>query len=296
MIFSPIILFAFNRPDALKASLAALKENFGADQSDLFIFIDGPRDEAEKEKVNHVALISNQASGFKSVTVYRSEINRGLGPTIIAGVSEVLSSFDRAIVLEDDLVVTPDFLHWMNVGLEKYEAVTEVFSICGYTNNVKVPAGYRFEGYFAPRSSSWGWATWKDRWESVEWNPSMEDILRNSRAFDRWGGSDCSKMLMGWREGHNKSWAIRFCYGEFLQGKVSLFPVLSHVDPSLGFDGEGTNCRKYSRFRWTLDMDGVREYRLPEDVIHDRALVRSALCYHSLPRRAWSRLMYFIYR
>lgn len=296
MKFAPVVLFAFNRAEALKESLASLEKNPGAEMTDLFVFIDGPRDEAEREKVDKVADVVNGSWAFRTVTVSQSPVNRGLGPSIIRGVSEVIEKFGRAIVVEDDLVVTRDFLHWMNYGLEKYETVGKVFSVCGYTNKVSVPAGYQYDGYFAPRSSSWGWATWKDRWESVDWDPSGEQIRRDAVAFNRWGGSDCAKMLMDWREGRNKSWAIRFCYSEFLQGKVSLFPVNSHVDPSFGFDGEGTNCKKYTRFRWDMGNAGCREYRLPEEVTVNRSLRRSALRYHSLALRAWSRLMYLIYR
>ena len=154
---------------------------------------------------------------------------------------------------------------------------------------------YGYDGFFAPRSSSWGWATWKERWESVDWNPTPEDIHRNARAFNKWGGSDCGKMLKDWRKGLNKSWAIRFCYSEFLQKKVSLFPVFSHVDPSDGFDGAGTNCKRYSRFRWIMDSGSIREYQLPENTDVIAAFRKSSLRYHSILIRVWSRIMYLVH-
>ena len=296
MVCAPIVLFAFNRVNALEMTLSALAKNRGAEQSDLYIYVDGPRNDIERPKVEEVYSLACQAKGFLSVSVKMAEVNKGLGPSIISGVSEVIGKYGRVIVLEDDLVVTPDFLQWMNDGLDKYESASEVFSVCGYTNKVKIPGGYGYDGYFAPRSSSWGWASWKDRWESVNWAPSRESIIEDARRFNRWGGSDCFKMLLDWSEGRNKSWAIRFCYSQFLQGKVSLFPVLSLVDPTLGFSGDGTNCKRYSRFKWEIFKGKGGEFRLPGEISVVPALRRSALRYHSLTLRAWSWLMYRIYR
>ena len=80
----------------------------------------------------------------------------------------VLELSDKVIVLEDDLVTHPGFLSFLNAGLERYADVPEVFSVCGYSNHVRMPSGYGYDAYFCPRSSSWGWATWRrvtDSWE-----------------------------------------------------------------------------------------------------------------------------------
>ena len=96
-------------------------------------------------------------------------------------------------------------------------------------------------------------------------------------------------------DGKRQTWAIRFCYSQFLQGKVSLFPLRSLIDPSGGFDGSGTNCRKYSRFKFDFMGEPEQSFRLPERTEVVPSLRRSALRYHSLGRRAWSRLMYLVY-
>ena len=56
MIYSPIVVFGFNRPDALKNTIASLLRNKEAKDSDLFVFVDGPRERkmGEKEKVEKV--------------------------------------------------------------------------------------------------------------------------------------------------------------------------------------------------------------------------------------------------
>ena len=292
---TPVVLFAFNRPDALRRSLTALAAADLAAETDLYIRLDGPRNGADAEKVAAVREIALGAQGFRRVDVVWSEENRGLASSVISGVDRILEASETVIVLEDDLVVSRGFLVYMNEALRKYADDKRVFSVCGYTNRATIPGDYPYDAYFCPRSSSWGWATWRDRWQSVDWNPTPASLQKNALAFNRWGGSDCAKMLRGWMEGRNKSWAIRFCYSQFLQGKTALFPVRSLVDPSAGFEGDGTNCRRYNRFKFDFDPEGGASFRFPKTVEEIPSVRRSVLKYHSLGRRLWSRLMYAIY-
>lgn len=297
-MYAPVVVFAFNRLDSLRNTITSLLTNTEAKETHLFVFVDGPRKgkEGEQEKVAKVQEFVKSISGFKEIDYLFHESNKGLGSSIIYGVSQVLNQYDKAIVLEDDLIVSANFLSFMNQGLDKYRHESQVFSICGYSNKVCVPAGYRSDAYFCPRSSSWGWATWKDRWESVDWElKSWEDYKKYRRKFNRWGGSDCWSMLEGWHDGKNKSWAIRFCFAQFLQNKFSLFPIISKVNNN-GFDGQGTNCNKWSRFSFVFDISNKKTFAFPITVDINPRLRRSALRYHSLWIRAWSKLMYLAHK
>ncbi|MFR5896657.1 MAG: glycosyl transferase [Phocaeicola massiliensis] len=192
-------------------------------------------------------------TGFRSLHYAFAKENQGLGNSIIHGVSTVINQYGTAIIIEDDLILAPNFLAFMNEGLQRYKDEQKIFSICGYSNKVKVPKDYTYDTYFCTRSSSWGWATWADRWNSVNWDlKDFGSYRQKAKEFNRWGGSDCWKMLHDWHNGKNKSWAIRFCFAQFLQDKLSLFPIISKINNE-GFDGEGTNCKRYSRFKFTFD-------------------------------------------
>lgn len=297
MNYAPIVVFAFNRLEPLKACISSLLRNSEAAESDLIVYVDGPRQdkEGEKEKVEAVRDYVKTISGFKSLTYHFSEQNKKLGPSIIAGVTEVINQYGKVIVLEDDLVVAGNFLSYMNQGLQKYEKQMKVFSICGYTNLINSPSCYLYDTYFCTRSSSWGWATWKDRWNSVDWELKNWDIHKKNRgAFNKWGGSDCFKMLNDWKQGKNQSWAIRFCYNEFLQNKLSLFPVKSLVYNN-GFDGNGTNCKTWSRFKIDMDLSGKKKFYFPETILCKEEMKKQVLWYNSIPLRLWSRIMYLIH-
>ena len=189
----------------------------------------------------------------------------------------------------------PNFLNFMNQGLERYENNRQVMSVCGHTCKVTPPKDYPYDTYFFTRSSSWGWGTWKDRWVSVDWELNdWEAVLTNRKAFKRSQGSDVFKMLSDCKHGKNHSWAIRFCYAEFLQKRVSVFPTVSLVNNE-GFGGDGTNCKRYSRFKF--ELNGTKEsiaFKFPEDVSLVSSFYKQALRYHSISLRIWSRIMYII--
>lgn len=296
--FAPIILFAFNRSDALRNTVQSLLQNKEAKVSDLYVFVDGPRSNkpGEEIKIKEVQKYVESIEGFRSLHYTFSEKNKGLGDSIIAGVSQIINQYGKAIVLEDDLVFARNFLSYMNQGLDRYAKEEKVFSICGYSNKVKVPSKYEYDSYFCTRSSSWGWGTWADRWNSVDWElKEWDHYSKMAKAFNKWGGSDCFKMLDDWKHRRNRSWAIRFCFAQFLQNKVSLFPIVSKVQNE-GFDGLGTNCKKWSRFRYEFDHRGEKSFNFPTKIEINKHLYKNAMSYHSIGIRIWSKIMYLIYR
>lgn len=296
--FAPIILFAFNRSDALRNTVQSLLQNKEAKVSDLYVFVDGPRSNkpGEEIKIKEVQKYVESIEGFRSLHYTFSEKNKGLGDSIIAGVSQIINQYGKAIVLEDDLVFARNFLSYMNQGLDRYAKEEKVFSICGYSNKVKVPSKYEYDSYFCTRSSSWGWGTWADRWNSVDWElKEWDHYSKMAKAFNKWGGSDCFKMLDDWKHRRNRSWAIRFCFAQFLQNKVSLFPIVSKVQNE-GFDGLGTNCKKWSRFKYEFDHRGEKSFNFPTKIEINKHLYKNAMSYHSIGIRIWSKIMYLIYR
>ena len=295
---APIVLFAFNRLDAVKRTVESLLMNSEARDSELFVFVDGPRAHvpADADKVLAVQEYVKTIQGFKKVTHIFSEGNKGLGPSVIAGVTQVIRQYGKAIIVEDDLYCGKNFLAFMNQGLERYAMQKEVFSVCGYTNQVKRPKGYDYDAYTCVRSSSWGWGTWSDRWDSIDWElKDWTSCEAQAKAFNRWGGSDCFGMLRDWHEGRNQSWAIRFCYGQFVQKKVSIFPMVSKV-ANEGFDGQGTNCKGWSRFKYDFDSSENKTFQWPDNTNLNKRLLKSALSYHSIYRRIYSRIMNIINR
>lgn len=246
-MIAPVVLFVYNRADHTKATLEALARNTLAPQSDLIIFSDAPKNEAAAAAVDAVRALLDDVTGFASVRVVRRKRNMGLARSIISGVTEVVKQYGTVIVLEDDLVTSRFFLQYMNDALGHYADDPKAFSIGGYQfpdRTMTIPAAYRYDTYTSYRCCSWGWATWKDRWEKIDWDMSYFDTFMADREaqarFDR-GGPDMTQMLIHQRQGRIDSWAIRFCHAHFFYDTRCIYPVKSLVN-NIGLDNSGVHC------------------------------------------------------
>lgn len=246
-MFAPVILFVYNRPAHTKATLEALRRNTLAAQSDLIIFSDAPKNEAAEDLVRDVRNIISDVAGFASVRIVYRDTNFGLAKSVISGVTEVMGEYGRVIVLEDDLVTTQRFMEFMNKALDYYETDSKVFSIGGYQfpeGTMTFPGRYRYDTYASYRCCSWGWATWRDRWERIDWSMSyFDDFMASSSQqteFNR-GGPDMTQMLILQKAGKIDSWAIRFCYAHFVGDTRCIYPVKSMIN-NIGLDNSGVHC------------------------------------------------------
>ena len=160
---SPIILFCYNRVDHLQKVITSLQQNSLAKKSNLYIFSDGFKYKNEKGDVLAVRRYLKTITGFKSVHIIQSLQNKGLAQSIIDGVTEIINKYGKVIVLEDDCVVAPHFLDYMNTALEKYKNDEKVMHINGYLPNID--NSELNETFFISYMYCWGWGTWKQSWD-----------------------------------------------------------------------------------------------------------------------------------
>ena len=294
-LLSPIAVIAFNRADTLKATLISLAANPLANMSDLFIFIDGPRENKEDEavKVQQVRVVAESAKGFKSVTIRESKHNKGLAQSIIGAASELVNQYGTVIVVEDDLYLSPSFLTFMNIMLQAYKDDKRVMQITGYSTKIRHPKQYHCDHYLTRRAHSWSWAIWKDRWDAVDWEVKDFDELASDKtkqhAFNEYG-SDLYKMLCGWKCGRNNSWFIRFNYSMHKQGRFSIAPIRS-LARNDGFGGNATNCKNYNRYKIDFLTDYKAEWNIPMHLEWNRNLDKESVRFWSIPYRIFGKIM-----
>jgi hypothetical protein len=266
---APILLFTYKRLDTLKRTVTALAQNELAEQSDLFIFSDQGRREADKPAVKAVREYLQTIDGFRSIHIEEATKNRGLANSIITGVTSIINTYGRVIVLEDDILTTPNFLTFMNMALDKYQSEKKVFSISGYSFNLGMPDSYAhpYDTYFTTRGWSWGWATWKDRWTDIDWQVTdYADFVKNAAERRRFaeGGSDLNLMLKRQMNGQLDSWAIRWFYHQYKVQGLTLYPLLSKVYND-GFDDLATHTRgANNRYQPLLDETHHFSFNLPD--------------------------------
>ena len=291
---APVVLFAFKRADELQKTITALQANYLAEETELYVFVDGPRRDDEIQKVEAVRTLVDAISGFKQIHRTYSELNIGCANSIIAGVSQVLKRHSTVIVVEDDVVTTPNFLDFMNQSLDQYADIPTVFSVGGYTFPFKRPTGYTDDGYFFPRTCAWGWAIWADRWQGVDWAlTDFDDFMNDSMARQQFkaGGSDRLRMLQRAKSREIDAWDIRLCYHEFKVGGYTLYPTVSKT-VNIGVDSpDSTTEVIYDRYKPLLDNGQQRQFTLPKSVQTHAAYNRWFLRKFSVPVRIWNKLL-----
>jgi hypothetical protein len=254
---APIVLFVYNRSEHTRRTLDALAKNSLAEDSELWIFSDGPRTpgvEAQVEEVRTLIHSVESESWFRNVHIVEAKENLGLARAVRSGVSQVLEERGSVIVLEDDLVTAPDFLSFMNSCLDYYAENASVGAISGYCPPIQIPGDYRDDVFLVPRSCSTGWATWADCWSGVEWE--MHDLdefcFDHTRqdAFDVCGADRSPRLIRQVREGA-ESWSILFGYSLFRRDLLTVYPCVSRLQ-NIGADGSGVHAPGGRRFETKL--------------------------------------------
>lgn len=259
MSLAPIVLFTFNRLDHTKKTIDALKENILAKESELFIFSDGARNSEERIKVNLLREYLKSINGFKAINIIESEKNKGLAKSVISGVTDIINKYGKVIVLEDDLVTSKYFLTYMNNALDIFDKRSDIWSISGYGPKIEIANDYKDDIYITKRGSSWGWATWKNRWKLVDWNVSdYESFRKNKNLVNEFNlrGKDLAPMLEDQMNERIDSWAIRWVYSQFRNNMYTVYPVKSLVR-NIGNDLSGTHTTNTTHFDVVLNENKI---------------------------------------
>lgn len=246
---SPIALFVYNRPEHTKQTIEALLSNPLAKYSELFIFSDAAKSARAIENVQRVREYIATISGFKNIHITERNYNWGLANSIIDGVTWLCERYGRVIVLEDDLVVAPTLLNYMNDALGKYEDNEKVMQISGYMFPLPIEADS--DAFFLPFTTSWGWATWKRAWKKFDPEAKAFESLKldaqKRKSFDLDNSYPYFKMLQQQQKGLIDSWAIRWNLSVFSENGLVLFPRVTLVN-NHGFDGSGVHCDRILGF------------------------------------------------
>jgi hypothetical protein len=244
---APVIVFTFKRIDTLKLIIQAISNNVLSTETDLILFSDAPHDEMDTEAVQIVRKYLRTITGFKSVTVIEREHNYGLARNIAQGVTTVLQDHEKVIVLEDDIVVAPFFLAYMNDALNLYRDDEKVCQIAGYSYLQKLKGQYDLpETYFIRGGDCLAWGTWRRAW--AVYSDDAEALAAQIRSaglirkFNRDNYYNYYRMLCNTASGKTVSWAIKWYAANFLQDRYVLYPLKS-LALHIGTESSATNYK-----------------------------------------------------
>ena len=259
-----IALFSYNRSKHLNQVLSGLESNKRVDK--LYIFQDGLKCETHRSAWQETREIINQVTWCKKIC-YFSDYNKGLAKSIVDGVNIVLEENDGVIVLEDDCVPTDNFIDFMYQCFEKYQNNKNIYSVSGYAWPIDVKKT-QYDVYACGRISSWGWGTWKDRWEiyqkDYEHIKKMKQGELTSRNLGIWG-HDLEDTLVGNVKGECDSWAVFWALNVISKEGICINPYKSLIR-NIGMDGSGVHCGSTERFEVEIEDKKKDKFNLPENI------------------------------
>jgi len=265
---APIAAFVHARPAHTRRMIESLQANPAARASDLFVFADAPKKPEQAQAVRDVREFMRGIEGFASVTLVERERNLGLSVSITDGITRLCAERGRVIAVEDDLVVAPVFLEFLNRGLDRYANAEQVFQISGYM----YPGRYsEREAFFLPMISCWGWATWKRAWAHYDGKMSgfakltADENLRHQ--FNLNGAYDYFAMASQQYSQSLDSCGIRWHLSVFLKDGLVLYPPTSLVQ-NAGTDGSGTHGAGHAQLQRALE-NGSADIQLPDRIATD---------------------------
>lgn len=259
------ILFTYNRPEHTRQVVEALSKNTILPEK-LYIFHDGKKESTNVDAWNRVNEVIHTVQWCEKEIIV-SDRNKGLADSIVDGINHVLQSYDAVIVLEDDIVTHPQFMEYMTSALEKYKDSKDVWNINGYSEGI-VPPANGADAYFVGRGSSWGWATWKDRWRFFNRDyriiARMKQNPRLNEQIHIWG-EDIENYIIGNVTGKCNSWAAFWDLNIIEHGGYCLAPYVDFVK-NIGCDGSGVHCG-ISDVRFNFrPFDEIKSFILPDKI------------------------------
>ena len=151
-MLAPIVLFVYNRLDHTQSVIETLSKNFLAGESELYVFSDAAKSEKGIDKVNEVRKFIHDISwhhSFKKVSIIEAEKNNGLARSVIGGVTKIIQEYGKVIVVEDDLLLSPYFLNYMNGALDYYQEDKKIWSVSGYSFPMKCLKKYSHDVFYS---------------------------------------------------------------------------------------------------------------------------------------------------
>lgn len=283
----PIALFCFKRLDTLERCIESLRNCPEAIHSDLFIFSDAGSNELQTQKVGDVRVFLDTISGFKSITIIHRPYNLGVDYNIIQGIHEMAEMHLKFIIIEDDLVVSKQFLGFMNAGLKHFESFENVLTLSAF-NCIEIPKNFVWDCYFAARTNPWGWGTWSHKIKDVDWDLAGKSHFLENRvemkAFNVWG-SDRSRMLKRTIKNEIRAWDIRLDYYQFKKNMLTAYSTRNMVK-NIGFNNlEASNTTGYNRFKSEIDYFDTLDNYFPYHVIINPVIRKSFIKKNSLINR-----------
>lgn len=252
----PILIICFNRPQYVNRQLNALRL---VKPKHIFLVCDGPRPgNNDFDKIKEVIALYLKGIDWecKLETKFNTE-NLGCSKGPISAMKWFFSNVNEGIILEDDIIPSPDFFWFAKEMLYTYRDNKNIISISGcnfgYSND---ESSY----FFSRIMNMWGWATWADQFNKIDFELNHWKKIKFKKLyviklfFKDFSKGDLS-YIKRWYYIWNKTistdnvswWDYQFIYHQLINQSLTIFPS-SNLIQNIGFEDDATHTRNQEHF------------------------------------------------
>lgn len=273
-MYAPVLITVYDRLSKLKECVNSLISNKEALETDLYIAIDFPYKKEDEFTHKEIINFCKKIIGFKSVNPIIREVNYGPERNAHEARLQLLKNYPYAIFLEDDNIVSPNFLEYMNKALKFYEGDDRIFSITGYNYPVQMPFEYKNSCYLWTGFNGYGNGWWKSKfnYSYLDYNNFLDFLADKSKVtqFFNIANHILPIILSGLKKGLIYGDAA-LSYNLFLNNRYQLYPTISKVR-NTGYDGSGINCNINDIYINQQIDDGTGKIEFIKDIQPDKRI------------------------
>lgn len=280
--FAPVLIPTLCRYKHLKRCIDSLARNTHASKTILYIALDAPAKEEHKNGYNKIVEYLNKISGFKKVFVIKRHKNFGVTRNTYESIDSLFKKYDRIIFSEDDNYFSPNFLDYINKGLQIFKNRKDIFAICGYNFPVEIPSGYHSNFFLFKGCPNWGVGWWKSKYYKVDLSlNSVEKYLGSLRNMLKIK-KEASYLLPHLFDITTKNIIAADSIFSMNLVKNSMFCVLPTISKvrNYGYDGSGAhagNDNKSFLANQNIDDTKIFNFSSPPDAVEQNEEISSRI-------------------
>lgn len=287
----PVLISVYHRLDHLKQSVDSLKGNALASDTDLYIVSDAAKTSDFVDIINEVRSYVNSITGFRNVHLLAWDENKGGEKSIRDAFNVIWKTNEALIFMEDDNVVSPHFLDYMNFNLNKWKTDPKVYMVCGYLYPITIPDDYEYDVLFYKDFNAWGFGVWRDKYidhslltkeELLGDKKTLKSLRSHSHASYYIVQSDA---IFGRQYGDG-----RISFVIHREGFYSIFPKYPMVK-NIGHDGSGEHCGVNEFLQKQDKHDDFYPQKYPDTVIEDERINKIFRDYRSYSNLKIARIL-----
>lgn len=283
-----VLVIAWRRPTETKRLLDVIA---GIKPKKLYFACDGARKDRpdEASRVREVrSLIKNVDWDCELRTLF-AENNQGCRKGVNRAIDWFYRHEEEGIILEDDCIPALCFFSFCSVMLKRYKDDKRIWSISG-TRFSDAMTSERESYYFSRYTHSWGWATWRDRWnchdKDMGYWMDRKARRRVSESFST--KSEWRHWRKIWHELYFRSkpdtWDYQWSFSARVEGALTVIPRVSMVT-NIGFGEDATHTGGISNL--ATRTESMYDFEEPSSIQSDD--IADATIFRRSHKRTWAK-------